>query len=620
MRTPRALSLWLLLCVAAASAGPLPAPPRNGRNSVQMIVGGRSSIPLCIVPPRQYVDGTAIPPGTPCTIVIYRSNQQGKPGTYVTEVGRADGRVTRPDDLQPWTNVTANAPPGAAGEAIYLASSAIVGGEESDLNNQWLTIVWSPGEFSVKEYPAAGSNPGPPPNRRNRRPQTDDYPDWLTGEGGGDTWELKAPEIEAWSDRESGDLTLPITFRVAPDGKVSGRAEPDPIVAEIRRAESSAQVSFVKNSVTGTYTNGVLHAHLSVQLTMAAQINGKPQRATMNAEIDLPGRRNDAGEIVGTGRIRATATMGGERESVDRSWEFTATRRGGGRGETLGLREPKFESEFGRPSQSFTPPAAAKSPQLSAMLLDHLRGTQALSIGDSYLFTQTDTPDVWVLAGGQRRDLPPARKVSEHEFAVGGVFAGPPSVLTFEKAGDGVRVKAVGNGIGEVWIATIWVWQDPQTQQQVAGRYLTTWVVLVGNAAIEAYKGGQQTLPPPPTASIFAGTIRGRAVMAGTGAPVAGAEVFLIHRPTQKSYHLDAWVTRDDGTFELTITRELPGGGLPQATYRVLVIKRSGQAGEVGVADDLWPVRYNRLDITRAKAAAGPMDAGTIEMQRRGEG
>lgn len=147
---------------ASAWAAPQPGVPRNGQHSVQGMFGGTNKIPLCIVPPRQYADGTEIPGDKDCAIVVFRSVEKGRPGTYTQEVGRGIGKVR--DDLEPWVNVSATVPADSPdGGTIYLASCALIDGEWSDLNNQWLTIVWAPGQFDVVEYPEGGSNPGPPP-------------------------------------------------------------------------------------------------------------------------------------------------------------------------------------------------------------------------------------------------------------------------------------------------------------------------------------------------------------------------------------------------------------------------------------------------------------------------
>jgi hypothetical protein len=151
--------ILLLTAEVMAQAGSMqPVPPRTGKNSVQIAIGGTDNVLLAIVPPRAYTDGTPIPVGTPCTIVIYRSKANGAPGTYTEEVGRADGKVTSPNDLQAWIDVKAHAgPDNPNGDTIYLACTAIVGGIESNRNNQWLTINWYLGGFTVDEYPAGAS-------------------------------------------------------------------------------------------------------------------------------------------------------------------------------------------------------------------------------------------------------------------------------------------------------------------------------------------------------------------------------------------------------------------------------------------------------------------------------
>jgi hypothetical protein len=142
-----------------------PVPPRTGQYSVQLIIGHTDDVILNIIPPRLYTDGTPIPMGSPCTIVIYRSKAKGAPGTYTEEVGRAEGTVTSPDDMQPWIVVRANAgPEDPLSDTIYLACTAIVDGVESARNNQWLTINWHPQgipEWDVIESPGGAGVAGP---------------------------------------------------------------------------------------------------------------------------------------------------------------------------------------------------------------------------------------------------------------------------------------------------------------------------------------------------------------------------------------------------------------------------------------------------------------------------
>ena len=150
----------ILLCISIvlAQAGTQePVPPRTGLYSVQLIIGDTDDVILNIIPPRLYTDGTPIPKGTPCTIIISRSKAKGALGTYTEEVGRAEGAVTAPNDLQAWMVVKANAgPDDPLNDVIYLACTAVVGGVESAQNNQWLTINWHAQgipEWDVVEFP-----------------------------------------------------------------------------------------------------------------------------------------------------------------------------------------------------------------------------------------------------------------------------------------------------------------------------------------------------------------------------------------------------------------------------------------------------------------------------------
>ena len=161
-----AIVLLLLLFTATVLAQPTPSPPITGRNSIQMIIGGTQKVLLSITPPSTYTNGAPIPPGTDCAIVVYYSKfkDRGAPGTYTHEAGRARGKVPGPSDARPWLKITALVPRETKPTGtIYMACKAIVDGQESALNNEWLTADWAPMTFNVRQWPREVPTPADAP-------------------------------------------------------------------------------------------------------------------------------------------------------------------------------------------------------------------------------------------------------------------------------------------------------------------------------------------------------------------------------------------------------------------------------------------------------------------------
>jgi len=314
---PVGLALVLQVASQPASAAPQPVPPRNGKHTVQAIFGGRDVIPLCIVAPREYVDGTAIAPGTNCTIVVYRSKNEGKPGTYTQEVGRGQGPIERE-----WIDVGAKVPPeGGDGGVIYLASCAVINGEWSDLNNQHMTIIWSPDQFEIKEYPAAGSNPGAPPGRKATATGPEQYPSWLkelgdaargVGGGGDNVYTVETlPMGEYHEDLSDLDFTLTMKLEVQPDGSIMGGTQLDPLLADARGDAAVTDIKVVHNQASGRLAGGSLTAKVSFMVNITLEFTDQRQTVTFQVVTDLNGNGQQGKEI--RGHARTVSTGGGMR-------------------------------------------------------------------------------------------------------------------------------------------------------------------------------------------------------------------------------------------------------------------------------------------------------------------
>jgi len=125
-----------------------PDPPGTGPYTVQMFMGGTQNTYLCLNPPRFYVDGSRIPDGTPVTIKIYRSFDQGQ--TYTTPVTIAYGGTgtvgqgAAGTQQKPWIDLTVLTPVDCVEPCIvYLAATAVIGGIESALTTDNLTFRYA---------------------------------------------------------------------------------------------------------------------------------------------------------------------------------------------------------------------------------------------------------------------------------------------------------------------------------------------------------------------------------------------------------------------------------------------------------------------------------------------
>jgi len=616
----RSMRPRVLLFLALATAAPaqlLPQPPRHGKNTVQMIVGGTDKIPMCIVPPRAYVDGSPIPPGTPCEIKVYRSRQDGKPGSYTELVGSTNGKVTKPDDLQAWIDVVAKAGPEPGKQAVYLASSGTIGGLESDLNNQWTTIVWAPGNFQVKEYPAAGSNPGPPPGRKAAAPPGKmDYPAWLREGGGTGGWRMMTPSMDNWDSPKTPTLNLPLDFSIAADGTLTGQLDEAVMIGWVRDSLGvpGADITLPKNKLGGRLEGNTFKAQHAFQLVVKAKVDGKLQEVRVAGDTTFEGVRSGA-SIAGQANTKGVLVTGADRDTVEKAWRFEAVQTGGAEARLQG--QP-FESPLGRPGPAFATPASATGGSYSQQLLDSLTGTVTLSVGDSHYFSNQTSPKKFFLDGQWQPVGGAPQHLAGRETQC---FAGPASVLREERVGDGVRVWAVGKGTGEVWIRTYWTWTDGQGQARPG--YLTeTWLVLVGTEAIEAYRKSQGAGSSPTVGGtngpIRSGVVRGRLVDV-MGAPVAGAAVTLRHVATNGSYSGASWTSGADGSFTLDLAAAEGGFGLVEGRYQVMPFKRSADTSAEDNRNDLWTKTEAFIELTAATASQGVTVPAPLVMVRVGD-
>jgi hypothetical protein len=614
--------LAVLICLVVLTSAvlgaeqKLPSPPRNGRHSVQMIVGGRNTIPLCIAPPKQFRDGTSILPKTPVTIVVYRSRQEGRGGTYTEKAGEGVGWVGKE-----WVDVTANVPPDKT-NFFYLASSAAINGVESDLNNQWLTVKWWPGGFQVLEYPPAGANPGSPPSRTGGTGPQDSatplvyLPDSFFGFGqagssaSGKGYLIKLPNMSAMH-KQLGSLSCgyELGFTADAAGKLQGAVNARPLLEHYGHPEVGWQVAGTLEHVTGTLQGGSFRCRADCRLDLKTNSGSC---STMVTDLTFSGTQATSGAITGSLRSVVTITTNNlqpDQEVHDFRFEAVPTGGGGGSGSAARLvRSGEFASDLGRPGAKYPLATAVRSDvprdtsqeRYSRWLRDtFVMGTVRLEVGETRTFQL-----IW---GNRRRQqfdrqtLQPVatRQGGEAEFGDLILFT-TPRILQHKAVGGAiVQVKALAPGRGEVWASRQVTVTYPDGTSELLGQ-ISIWIVLVSPPAVVEYKRHQiSPSEPQPSIDVPLVSLDGRALMRGSGKPVAGAEVTL-RAPEGRVYSDPNWVTDEKGRFVIRAIDLLKSG-----ECEILVLKRSRATGDVGVGDDLWPVRKCMVLITKERAAKG---------------
>jgi hypothetical protein len=126
-----------------------PRPPLTGRNSIQLFMGKTQNCMIAIWPPASYADGKSIPYGTKVQLRVYRSYDGGKTygRTGVQIVGGGQGfagQGTKDPRKKRWIDAKLKTPvDNKKPYAVWLAVSAVVGGQESALVNRYMTFTYA---------------------------------------------------------------------------------------------------------------------------------------------------------------------------------------------------------------------------------------------------------------------------------------------------------------------------------------------------------------------------------------------------------------------------------------------------------------------------------------------
>jgi len=245
-----------------------------------------------------------------------------------------------------------------------------------------------------------------------------------------------------------------------------------------------------------------------------------------------------------------------------------------------------------------------------------LVGSVPLNVGETHFFTMQSVSPIKAhnsRTGEWAQLLSATRCAGDREQWC----AVPSKVLQSEVVGSGLRVRAVGNGMGEVWVYSAWdgKFADGRT---VRGLMARVWIVPVGaeaRAKLEASQGKQPTTAPGTLAGVLPKVaITGRVVMRGTREPVADAQIQLVY-PEGGVVFLPDWKTGEDGRFHIVAGPELPGGGLPANEYEVFVYKGSDDARAdplTAANTSLWPVKRYMVQVTQEAAAQGNIPVGAV--------
>lgn len=608
-----AVLLLALFIPALALAREEPCPPRNGRNSVQMIIGGRNDIPMCIVPPRQYVSGARIPNGTRVTISVFRSYQEGKAGTYTEKVGESSGMVE-----QPWLDLSANVPPGK-GNTFYLASCATINGVTSALNNQWLTVQWWPGGFKVLVSPPSGSGAGRPPSGSSTRPAV---PDWLvniaqprTPTSGAGGWILNLPplsKLHKWLPGLQQAWTL--TLHPGKSGQATGAFDLKPIQGYYEHPDAGWHWGNSTQAVKGSLSSSAANILADCAFTLT---DPPASQSRTQVHLTLKGALRGDNTMGGTLHSVVTITTNNlkpEQQVTD--LPFTGTRQSGrAAAEVSAAFAGPFRSDLGRPGPLYPSPVAeAIKPPRNESPEEYKRwmrdafcvGTIRMEVGETRNFAMSSR--ITAHYNLATKEALPVR-AGTYDFEPPTYFVENPSVLQeLNRKGGVLEAKAMQPGRAEVWSRRygIETFADGTTEKIMQ---TNIWLILVGPAAVIEYKRYQHpTAVSIPSIDVPRAEITGRAVMRGTGKPVVGAFVTLIgeqNRPVSKP----TWRTDTKGEFRI-VAEDL----LKSDRYEVLLQKLSADGATVGPDNDLWTVKKHRILITLESAARGAFKLGDMPM------
>ena len=166
-----------------------PSPPSTGARSIQMFQGKSQNVWIAVYPPKTYANGAPIKPGTPVSIRVRRSFDNGKSfESRVTVVSGGRGFVGQGkagSKKKPWIDLKLKVPvDNQKPYRVVLGVTAVVGKEESALNTSNLTFQYYP---SLKIFPS-------PPEAENGK-------GIKTGHGSG-------PLHGTWNLDGQGTLTL----------------------------------------------------------------------------------------------------------------------------------------------------------------------------------------------------------------------------------------------------------------------------------------------------------------------------------------------------------------------------------------------------------------------------
>ena len=302
--------------------------------------------------------------------------------------------------------------------------------------------------------------------------------------------------------------------------------------------------------------------------------------------------------------------------------DFTSGAGGGGNVTTFGT-GAGFDSSVGRPRAGFStgvqPPALASAGGSPSRMRDlFITGTVVLQVGDSQLVRM---PSVSHVTGGYDGSL--NRYGTDLDCVMTGedsFIVLPGSVADGAKVGSAVKVTARGPGKAELWMQAKARCRSPSGQESI-GTVKDARIILVGDAAIQDYRGPQSGANPPPIppGDIDQAVVTGYVRMLDTGEPVSGATVTLA-RPQGGAVQNASWVTGSDGRFRIVAGKSL---NLRGGKYEVMVQKlrmpeipgrcamRPGTPAGVGIDCDLWPVVDHFVTLSRDAPNA---DAGTIDL------
>lgn len=258
---------------------------------------------------------------------------------------------------------------------------------------------------------------------------------------------------------------------------------------------------------------------------------------------------------------------------------------------------------LGRPREGFQ---TGIVPNMRGSLL----GTVEMSLNETRMFTIPLGGATWYWG----RSTDGKRIVSATDCYASAYYVEGGILKDLGSVGDGINVKAVGEGIGRVYGSKSGCKCEYEGGEQGRCPIYAVWLVVVGEKGYMEYTGKKRSTPSDTgqAPDIKRASVSGRTVMRGSKTPVSNAQISLVSSQGGP-YGRDDWKSGSNGEFNIKADNMLISG-----VYEVMAYKKSADMGTredpITVDRDLWPIKRYLVSITKESTQQGVLRVGDIEM------